>query len=369
VSANRWDAWLLGGIFALFLALPALDTAFHLDSTPPPANQPRVPPPPRPAGLAGLEAWRDGFESYLDDSFGWRNWAVRAFDRLNYRLFRVSEQRTVVVGKDGWLYYGAGGAEYQRATKPFVGVERKRWGRSIEARERWLGERGIKYLFTVAPNKHTLYPEHLPAKYRRTGPYSRYEQLVDYFAKKNSPVTIVDLHTPLLAAKARQQVYERTGTHWNNRGAYVAYRTLFAQLAEWFPRLAPVPWEQMQFTDKGPGDLATMLGLKGIVEEELPRPSGGVRHVHSEFHRLGTVVTSQDDPTLPRAVIFHDSFVVSLAPYLAEHFSYAVFQWRPVFDGALVLEVMPDIVIEERVERRLLLSPIKNILPQPDGGG
>jgi hypothetical protein len=351
------------GLFALFLALPAVDMAFGVDPTPAPSGQARVEPPPPPTELAGLEPWRDGFETYINDAFGWRSWAVRSFNRLNYRLFRVSQQPAVIVGKDGWLFYGPGALTYQRAIEPMSGSERRRWGNSIQRRHDWLAAQGIEYLFLIAPNKHSIYPEFLPASARRTGPYTRYEQLLDYLQKNRSTVEVVDLHAPLLAAKRRELVYERTGTHWNTRGAYVAYRAIFERLHTWFPQLEPVPWERLELRGEGPGELPRMLGVEGLVDEDVPKLLRGVRYVRPHTSPYNRLVTEQDDPTLPRAVVFHDSFTIALIPFLAEHFSYAVFQWGTVFDGPLVLEVHPDVVIDERVERELLLPPWRNDLP------
>ena len=78
----------------------------------------------------------------------------------------------------------------------------------------------------------------------------------------------------------------------------------------------------------GPGELAKMLALEGLLRERRPKPAAGVRYARFRSHPDGEVVTRQTDPNLPRAVIFHDSFAVSLAPYLAEHFSHAVWVWR-----------------------------------------
>jgi hypothetical protein len=106
-----------------------------------------------------------------------------------------------------------------------------------------------------------------------------------------------------------------------------------------------------------------MLGLESLLPETRPNPVAGVRYPQSAIWRQDSMVTEQDDPSLPRAVIFHDAFAVFLVPYLAEHFSHATWVWRPKFDGNLVRRLRPDIVIEERVERHLMRAPIRNVFP------
>jgi hypothetical protein len=365
---TRLEDWLQAGLFAAFLTLPLLDLGLGLDPTePPPRESITTQLPEHPADLGSLASWPERFDAYYRDHFGWRSWLIRHLHQLNYLVFRVSEAREVVVGRDGWLYYGATAIDYQRANRPFTNRQRKRWFGSVQRRQEWLERQGIEYLFAIAPNKHEIYPEHLPAKLERTGEETRW-QLLSRLLRLHTPTTIVDLHAPLLAARRHEQVYERTGSHWNARGDYIVYSEIFAQLVEWFPRLERVPWEQIEWADRGDTGLALMLGVEDIVDEPLIRPGGGVRYPHSSFRRLRTLATDQDDPSLPRAVIFHDSFMVPLAPYLSEHFSHAVYQWHPSFDGRLIQRVRPDVVIELRVERRLQLNAIPNILPRLESG-
>jgi hypothetical protein len=350
-------------LFALFLLLPLADAALDLDAPAAPHHAPSAKSPEAPRTLAGLAAWPELFDGYYRDHFGWRSWLIRRFHQANYLLFRVSESDQVFVGRDGWLFYGSTATSYQRNDRPFTGRELRSWARSIRSREQWLESRGIRYLLLFAPNKHSIYPEHLPNRLRRVGGPSRYEALSAELSDALGAAWL-DLHAPLRAAKAERQVYERTGSHWNASGAYVAYIEILERLQGWFPDLRRVPWEQVKMEDHGPPDLARMLALEGFVDERRPGPAAGVRYPRLDVRRNGGVVTQQDDPSLPRAVIFHDSFAVSLMPYLAEHFSYAVYQWRSRFDGDLILRVQPDVVIEERVERRLMLPAIPNRLPR-----
>ena len=65
----------------------------------------------------------------------------------------------------------------------------------------------------------------------------------------------------------------------------------------------------------------------------------------------GRIVTEIPGSTLPRAVIFRDSFTSALAPFLSEHFSRAVYLWQNNFDADDVLKEHADVVIEEIVGR------------------
>ena len=64
-----------------------------------------------------------------------------------------------------------------------------------------------------------------------------------------------------------------------------------------------------------------------------------------------------DDPALPRALVFHDSFFDgTMNEFLAESFQRTVFvhHGRPAINRELVEAEQPDIVIQQMVERNLL---------------
>ncbi len=112
-----------------------------------------------------------------------------------------------------------------------------------------------------------------------------------------------------------------------------------------------------------------MMGLTRVLRETnltlVPRrprrarvvePAGG-----EPTDQVGRLVTEIDDPSLPRAVVFRDSFVSPLVPFLSEHFRRAVYLWQNDFDAAVVEQEAPDVVIQEIVGRHFY-----NFTPSPE---
>jgi alginate O-acetyltransferase complex protein AlgJ len=65
-------------------------------------------------------------------------------------------------------------------------------------------------------------------------------------------------------------------------------------------------------------------------------------------------------------VIFRDSFMSRLVPFLSEHFSRAVYLWQNDFDDDVVTREHPDIVIQEIVGRHLYgFIPSPELVPEP----
>ena len=322
--------------------------------------------PPRPASWAEWRAFPAAASHYFEDHFGLRARLVRWQALLRLRLFGVSASPDVIVGRDGWLFYaGDGGAEDIVSAVPFTHAELEAWRTTLEHTRDWMQAHGIAYVFVLAPDKHEMYPELLPASIRRVGVESRSDALVRYL-REHSTVPVLDLRDALSTAKGRERIYHRTDTHWNDRGAFAASQALLRVLA---PRLAAPGQGRDVLAAEAvvvPGlDLAGMLGIAdGLSEVDLrlvPRGARRARIVEpaTPDARLmdARIVTEQDAPSRPRAVVFRDSFGSALIPFLSEEFSRAVYLWQYNVDPDVVLAERPDIVVQEWVGRRLSTMP------------
>jgi hypothetical protein len=116
------------------------------------------------------------------------------------------------------------------------------------------------------------------------------------------------------------------------------------------------------------------MGLRQVLREEVlalePRRWRLARVVEpagvAPDAEEGRLVTEIPDSTLPRAVIFRDSFVSSLVPFLSEHFSRAVYVWQNDFDAETVVKERADVVIQEIVGRHLYtFTPSPELVPSP----
>jgi hypothetical protein len=182
----------------------------------------------------------------------------------------------------------------------------------------------------------------------------------------------VDTRSALFEAKLRERIYQQTDTHWNDRGALIAYQQIINAVRVRVPS-APPAWTRADFTPAERTvegmDLAGMMGLTRVLREvDLRLVPARPRRAHviepagaQPTAEEGRLVTEIDDPSLPRAVIFRDSFVSRLVPFLSEHFSRAVYLWQNDFDATEVLKERPDVVIQEIVGRHLY-----NFIPSPE---
>jgi len=319
---------------------------------------------------ASLRALPEQLTRYFEDHFAFRQRLVRWQAVVRLRVLGVSPSKAVIKGRDGWLFYADDGAmaDYAEAP-PFTGAELEQWRRTLQDTSDWLRNQGIAYVFVIAPDKHVIYQEYMPDTIQRTA-VSRTDQLVSYLLE-HSTVRVVDLRPPLLAAKARERLYHRTDTHWNDRGAFVGYQSIIDALTEDFPALQHPSRSAFEpRVVRSPGlDLAGMLGLTEVLSEEdlllVPRhPTARILEPLHPNRRLthGRIVT--DAPNRgPRALVFMDSFGPALVPFLSEDFSRVVYLWQDNIDPQVVQQERPQVVIQEWVGRALSTDHPYNPVP------
>lgn len=348
-----WAGRLLVTLFVTAIVLPGLATAVGLGQETP-GNEAET------TGTS-LMARAERFDTH----FALRARLVQVQSWLRYQLLGVSSLATVWKGRDGWWFLAADGDVEATLNEPrFTPAELATWRVTLQHTADFLAARGIAHVFVIAPGKATVYPEGLPAGLHPRPAPTRTDQLVDEL-RARSTVTVVDLRDDLLAARGgAEPLFHRTDTHWNDLGAAVGYRQLLGALAGRVDGLGPpVGPDGFVLTPVAAdgGDLAWMLGLNFSMEERelrlspvTPRrariiePTGDVKPF-----AVPRVVTVVDDPHLPRAVVYRDSFGSALVPFLAEHFQRMVTLWEYDVVPATIREEQPQVVIQQWVGRRL----------------
>ena len=320
---------------------------------------------------ASLRALPEQLTRYFEDHFAFRQRLVRWQAVVRLRVLGVSPSKAVIKGRDGWLFYADDGAmaDYAEAP-PFTGAELERWRHTLQDTSDWLRAQGITYVFVIAPDKHVIYHEYMPESIRRTS-ISRIDELVSYL-REHSTVRVLDLRPALLAAKARERLYHRTDTHWNDRGAFVGYQSIIDALTEEIPALRPPARNAFEpRVVRSPGlDLAGMLGLTDVLNEEdlvlVPRRPATARILEPEHpnRRLAHARIVTEAPNRgPRAVVFMDSFGPGLVPFLSEDFSRVVYLWQNNMDPQVIQQEGPQVVIQEWVGRALSTDHPYNPVP------
>jgi hypothetical protein len=360
------EDWVLIGFFLVALSAPVVKMKLRPESAQARTeNRTLAPLPELSLRMTTLRQLPEKFGLYFNDHFGFRLTLIRWQAIAEVKWLRVSSSPTVILGKDGWLFFDSSneeGLRSYRSEKPFTEEQLAGWGQELTARRDWLAQRGIRYLFVVAPDKQSIYPEYLPENLIRTPQSSRMDQLIAY-VKERSNFAILDLRPTLLEQKGARPLYYKTDTHWNSVGGFVAYSAILRELAKSFSEMQPLK-ESASLEPKGTshdGDLSRMLGMGGLLSEEMTeftlRSQGYTLNSDSTGgFELFTSENKRRD--LPKLIMFCDSFGNAIMPFLAQHFSRGVFAFKPQFDPIRVEVEHPNVVIEEIAERHLFDNPI-----------
>ena len=240
------------------------------------------------------------FDQYFNDSFSLRSPLIFAKRWLDYRLFSMTETTSVHVGNKGWLYSRQSIEDYRKEACHDASVV-EQLALDLHAVEQMIEASGRQFIFTVAPNKATIYPEYIGfVPSTESCKHSRYELLLKTF-ERYPLKQFVRLEKQLQNAKrSHTLLYNPTSTYWNERGAKVAAKTILAQIIQ-----DPALEQLMGATQGDPIDQGNLvrrvLGLLTEVEDETI-----------------TRLMSSGFPAGSNAIVYGDGYLKNLSPYLSQ---------------------------------------------------
>jgi alginate O-acetyltransferase complex protein AlgJ len=265
----------------------------------------------------------------------------------------------VVRGKDGWLFLDN---DTNRVVAQHTGEvqltpdQLDHWHRLLENRIAWLERQGAQYFFLVAPNAHSVYPDKLPDHVH--GAAERpIHQLVGHLEAHSYARLVYPL--PELSEHREEAVYPKTGSHWTELGAFVAYQALMREVS----RKAAVPVlgrdEIVIIPEERIGDLGHKVDPRmrsRYVYVDMPDSKARVV-AHNRVRNTGCRV-EYEGPGGTDCLVFGDSFTARIVPFLAESFRRLVFVHMANLDYSLVSELEPELVITVMNERFMIEPPV-----------
>lgn len=266
-----------------------------------------------------LQAW---FEAHI----GFRGVMVRTDNSVQAAVLREKPLHSVVIGNDGTLLY-ADDVAYMGARReelPAVFARVDALTRALGSVSKKLKARGKELVVVIAPSKTAVYPESVPAGWRRAPGY-RADVEVDTrlrAALERDGVPFADAHQLLSGrhGEERQRLFAATGRHWTQLGACVVLR-------EVLPRGGVMPScaYDMAPADVNVGDDFDLYRLQNLwrYEREVP--------VYPKLREEGAAAGS---PSLPRAVFAGTSFTWMLADVMRPFVSapVAIFYNTNIYD-------------------------------------
>ncbi|MBO4352291.1 MAG: hypothetical protein J5818_02225 [Eggerthellaceae bacterium] len=308
----------------------------------------------------------DDAGSYFADHFAYRNLLVAANAHIR-GAFGTSPTDQVVVGDDGWLYYGGTLPDYLGQSE-LSDRGLRNIAHNLALAQGYVESKGASFAFTLAPNKNTLYPEHMPYCYLKSVEPSNAARLKPLLEEMG--VNYIDLFD--LFEGTTGEWYLKTDSHWDNRGALMASQMILEAVGH---EQLPLDVNDAQMRVDFTGDLESMLYPFGAQPDKNWYFSGvndgegmsGSTWSYSQGEDVtdGWVVTHAQKGA-GSLLMFRDSFGNALLPLFASTYAQGAFSKLVPYNLPTLVDCQADTVIIERAERHLsYLAENPPIMPNP----
>ena len=281
---------------------------------------------------------------YIADRFALRQQYVTAWAKLHAALFHSSAEEQVLLGQDDWLFYTATLDDY--AGQHLNEDELDRIAENLSAIQNYVESQGARFVFTVAPNKNSLYPQFMSNRFPNDHAQSNISMLTPRL--QEAGVHYTDLFSLYADEDLR---YYRTDSHWTAEGAAMAADRLLSAMGR------SSSYASGPFVENGThsGDLFEMLYPAAADREPQLDYAGSLRYLTRADPKDGNAITIETDRSGAegRLLCWRDSFGIALYPYLADNFEQALFSRSAVYDFTRYDLQDYDVVLIEIVERNL----------------
>lgn len=296
---------------------------------------------------------------YVEDNYFLRQELVSAWSALNQNVLHTSIAENVVLGKDGWLYFGDTLDDYTGAN-PMSEREIFSAARNLVLIQEFCERQGAQFLFVIAPNKNSLYPEYMP-DLTISGQKHDAQRLLEQLAIQRVPC--VDLFS--LFRSQEETLYFTQDSHWNSKGAALAADAIHQALE------CPTSYFQQPFVPEAShlSDLYAMLYPTGTWRETDQTYGGELSFAYDAPFRSPNDMTIQTfgGRFAGSLLMFRDSFGMLLYPYMADNCQRALFSRSMPYKMELAAQQEADFVVAELVERNLdYLIENPPLMPSPE---
>ncbi|MDE7137108.1 MAG: hypothetical protein K2O29_01430 [Ruminococcus sp.] len=301
----------------------------------------------------------DEFETYFSEHFAFRQQLVTLDGRFKSTVFGTSPNKDVIKGKYGWLYYGETVNDFLNIdTLSDRGINNIK--NNLEMMNEYCKQNNAQFIFTIAPNKNSVYPEYMPFNYSPAENKDNYEKLSESF-EEDFPYC--DMKAVIMNTDSNIPLYHKKDTHWNNLGAYAGHARLMEMLGK-----EKCPSGSWTVRNDHKGDLADM-----IYPSEKPDDTQIYSDYEYKYQYLGRFMAFDDmsiktfcEGKNGNLLMYRDSYGEAIIPFMAECFGSAEFTRTVPYRMDGIGENGADTVILEIVERNISdLQKYAPLMPAP----
>ncbi|MDL2215155.1 hypothetical protein LJC00_03100 [Dysgonomonas sp. OttesenSCG-928-M03] len=279
--------------------------------------------------LAGIKDVRgiSSLNQFIVDNHAFRDKLSDICMSVYVNFFKESPiPEQVVFGKDGWQYLGNSYRNIYNASLGIIPITQSTIEYScnnINEIKQFCDSLGIDFYFAIAPNKASIYPEHLALTPNKL---PRLKSGVMRDLKSNYGIETIDLFQLLENEKKNTTLYYKYDSHWNDYGALLATQKIVDHISEkhnikCIQEDDYLIEKQIRNTEKDREfDLSIMLNMQVsdtyfqvTPKEEVIIQDTIVKKIRETVTQ--TYAVNKSKPNNTRAFIIRDSFFIAMYPF------------------------------------------------------
>ncbi|MDR1618230.1 MAG: hypothetical protein LBS06_04180 [Treponema sp.] len=307
------------------------------------------------------------FNKWFDDHVGFREKFIslyRIFNKLQRKGPQYREGNlTYITGKKGHHFFTGYNNEMTAkfSGKPiFSDKQLETFAQKLKTVKSFLDKEGILLIVMFCTDKESVYPEYYPESIRQGPEPIQLDFITDYL-KNNASIDVFNIRRALLDQKGRYPLYPKGPlgdlTHYNEIGAFFAYRELLEHVNVYFPEIAPLSLDDIDISCDENGT----AGISLIKEPSYKKLDAGFFDAVNVFRPLDNLDeafenTCADTPTI---LFLGDSYMGHngkfISKYIAQNFGRVIFfNFRNIKNLPQYISTFsPGIVVLETAERQI----------------
>ena len=311
-----------------------------------------------------LNQYPKKISEFISDNFAYKSNLIAQKTDLDITFFNGPfSTKRALIGENGFYFY-------YKDSWIIDDVLRKNLLTTVDIRHLMIKEKfyrkfcrkkGIEFIRTTYPNKHTIYNELLPnyIQKSRKDTISRLDQFIAISLENK--LNVVDLRAVMLENKS-QQLYELHDSHWNENGAYIAYNYLMNHIEHQTKDSSyhPLPLDSFNISTRpaDQNDLIPLLGLNNqqFLNEMIPKYFYKGKKEHKILKELTLPpksyhVRNKYSKSDKKIMLITDSYGIAQRRMYKNHFREFLHLRNRHFDTTIINQFKPDLIIYGFVER------------------
>ncbi len=286
---------------------------------------------------------------YFESHFALRPFAISVDAFIQSSVFKTSNLDTVTMGDDGSMYYSSTlddylGKDTMNERQIFAVTH------NLKIIQDYAEAAGSRFLFTVAPNKNSLYEDDMPYYYSLKVSEERNIDILSKELEKNG-INYCDLFESF--NECDEELYFKTDSHWNNKGACLAYNSMLTQLGKSHDDYSTLNLTREKTHN---GDLSKMLypAFKMPEYDYKYNLESNYTYVTDTKSVEDALIKTSNNNASGSLYMYRDSFGNALIPFMSSAYKDAFYTKAfPISFSQDIETEKPDTVIVEIVERNL----------------